>query len=233
MVDASGSVGASQSEPPSSPRWELSGVQRVILRSLADTKSQLSEMYAGALQVLQSDNRDRYALAAHNLRELMEKLPTYVDVPSTGTGGTSRAPKPLNAQVREFHDHWKSVASGLESATEITSRLRTFLRRTREFFEYFEASFPKRRELTTAALRKLDQSETPLPGPIEMHRVVLWDKYREFFLSIAHHGKVCPGDEFMQWLQAFENFLVDFIAPRTFDDFAVIDVLIEEAEKDA
>jgi hypothetical protein len=68
-------------------------------------------MYAGgALHVLQSSNPDRTALAAHGIRELIEKLPDHIDVASAVTGDALKQPKrppSLTVQVRELEQQWK------------------------------------------------------------------------------------------------------------------------------
>jgi hypothetical protein len=102
-------------------------------------------MYTGALHVLQSDNPDRLALAAHNLRELIEKLPDHIDVPAAATGDVLMQPKALKSltvQVRELLDQWNKVAKQVDGAVEISPRLKTFLGRLREFSVQFEQDKP-------------------------------------------------------------------------------------------
>jgi hypothetical protein len=220
----------------SGPSWELSGIQWTIFRALNDKHERLGNMYRGALDVLQSDNPDRFALAAHAIRELIEKLQDHIDVPAAVTGDALKQPRSLpnlTVQVRELFDQWNKVAKQVDGAAEISPRLKAFLGRLREFFERFEQNKQKRREQAIATFRKLDPSPRRLPALIENHRVSMWVAYRDFFIAVAHHGKTCSCDEFIEWLSSFESFLVDCLSPRTFDDFAVIDALIEEGEKDA
>ena len=48
-------------------------------------------MYLGALMVFdQGGNPDRLALAAHSFRELMEKLPRYIDVPAESSPSSAK-----------------------------------------------------------------------------------------------------------------------------------------------
>jgi hypothetical protein len=220
----------------SGPSWELSGMQRTIFGALNDKHERLGKMYAGALHVLQSDNPDRLAMAAHNLRELIEKLPNHIDVPAAATDDALTQPKglkTLTVQVRELLDQWNKVANQVDGAAEISPRLKTFLGRLREFSEWFDQNKQKRREQAIATFRKLDPSPRRLPTPIENYRVGMWISYRDFFIAVAHHGKTCSYDEFLEWLSPFEGFLADCLSPRTFDDFTVIDALIEEGNKDA
>jgi hypothetical protein len=220
----------------SGPTWELSGMQWTIFAALNGKHERLGRMYAGALHLLQSDNPDRLSCAAHDLRELIEKLPYHIDVPAAATGDALIRPKgskTLTVQVRELLNQWKKVAKQIDGAVEISPRLRTFHDRLCEFFDRFEKNVPTRREQAIAAFRKLDPSPRRLPALIESHRVAMWIAYRDFFLAVAHHEKECSHDEFLEWLSSFEGFLVDCLSPRTFDDFAVIDALVEEGERHA
>lgn len=59
----------------------LSGLQLRFYEALVDQDGDLAAMYEGAIQVMETDYiADRFAMAAHNLRELLEKLPIYIDV---------------------------------------------------------------------------------------------------------------------------------------------------------
>jgi hypothetical protein len=59
----------------------------VILAALTEKHERLRVMYLGALYVLRSDNPDRFALGAHSIRELIEKLPDHVDLPAAARSG--------------------------------------------------------------------------------------------------------------------------------------------------
>jgi len=61
---------------------ELSGQQSTLNHSLGKKDSRLSKMYLGGLFALnQYNNPDKLCLCAHSMRELMEKLPEYLDIP--------------------------------------------------------------------------------------------------------------------------------------------------------
>jgi hypothetical protein len=49
---------------------------------------------------------------------------------------------------------------------------------------------------------------------------------------VAHHGD-CSNEEFEASADAVERLLLDYLRPRTFDEFATMDAIIEEGEKDA
>jgi hypothetical protein len=215
---------------------EMSARQRMIFTALDGKHARLASMYAGACHVLVSGNPDHFALAAHNIRELIEKLPDHVDVPAAAASDKLKQPSTppsLKERVNALAQQWQSIDSRIENATEIDGRLKRFHRKLREFFESFERDFPTRVAQRTAALRKLDGSGRQLPAPIENHRVGIWGAYNNFFQGVSHHSRACADDEFFDWLDSFEGFLVDCLCPRTFDDFATLDAIIEEGEQDA
>ena len=78
----------------------LSGQQQALYAALIEKERRLAFMYYGALVVFgHNDNPDRLALAAHGLRELMEKLPRYLDLP------TEQQPKTIE-KMWTLHKKW-------------------------------------------------------------------------------------------------------------------------------
>ena len=66
----------------------LSGQQRSLLLAFERLDPKLARMYLGALRVLADEaNPDAMPLAAHTLREIMEKLPESLDVPLKASAG--------------------------------------------------------------------------------------------------------------------------------------------------
>jgi hypothetical protein len=214
------------------PEPVLTGQQRALVAALRETDRQVAVMYLGALHVLQqSANPDRLALAAHAVRELMEKLPEHLDVPSHDKQPKGQAS--LNVKVRELAEHWSPIADVAAEATEVSPKMRKFNRKAQDFFVWFESNFHTRREQTVAAIRALDASRRPLPTPIEELHVQHWRTCNDFFQAVSHHKKTCSDDEFVSWLLALEIFLLDHMRPRTFDNFSSLDEIIAEGESDA
>lgn len=209
----------------------LTGQQQTLLTALVEKDSQLAKIYLGAVHVLHQDgNPDREALAAHAMRELMEKLPQFIDVP---TAEKPKKPASLNVKVRELSDHWAGVSAEIINGTVITPKLRRFHIKVKNFFDWFEQSFPKRREQTAAALRGLDVTGRSLPTPIQELHIKHWGLCNGFFQSVSHHGRLCSQEEFSSWLDELERFLLDRMRPRTFETFSALDSIIAEGETDA
>jgi hypothetical protein len=206
---------------------ELSAQQRAVLEVLTAKNERLGAMYLGAQFVLrQHDNPDRISLAAHGMREVMEKLYVYIDVP------VPARPPSMKSKVQALRQEWVRVAGEAEQAAEISGQLRRFLVKAREFFDWFDHDHPTRLQRVVAILRRLEPSGQSLPALIEDQRAGEWKARHEFFDRVAHHGD-CSEEEFEASADVVERLLLDHLGPRTFDDFATMDAIIEEGEKDA
>jgi len=214
---------------------ELSDRQRALYETLRKKAPDLANMYLGTLRVLgQKNNPERIVQAAHSIRELMEKIPAFVDVQ------TRAISESLRSKVRELEDIWNDTLKKTECHNDtnwngdIDKPLRNLLKRLHSFFDWFRKHRPRRKEEIASTLRKMDNSGRELPAPLEQLNVRTWDELRTFFLKTAHHSKpACKQKEFNQWLDALENFLLDRLIPRTFEDFEKIDAIICEGESDA
>jgi hypothetical protein len=208
----------------------LSGQQQALYAALAEKERRLASMYHGALAVFgQHDNPDRLALAAHGLRELMEKLPRYLNLPTETQPRLAEKLRTLNQNwdrtVRKSKCHENGKWNG-----EIDKILQDILLEIGAFFAWVNEQVPKRKESTARILRTLDALGRALPAPIEALRTEQWDVIHRFFISVGHHQRSALDEEFTMWLSALERFLLDQLTPRTFEDHAKIDAIISEGE---
>lgn len=229
MPDDSEEIPSSRS--PLSTGFQLSGQQRVLYQALMHENERLARMYLGALLVIeQTENPENIVQAAHSLRELMEKLPRYRDLPV-------KQPLRLKEKVINLSQYWPDVTgiSNLEGRSSlggvIDKSLQKFLKEAHGFFEWFEKQYQTKKEQAAILLRGLDPRKLPLPGPIEDLRIMEWYKYDEYLQGLSHHGKTTSLEEFRSWLGAIEKFLLDHLCPRTFEDQKEIKEIIEEGEK--
>ena len=217
---------------PSTP--PLSGRRWALYEALAARDLKLADMYFGAFSVLnQEGNPDRLALTSHGVRELMEKMPRYLDLPVPPEG-----PR-LGDKVRSLVPVWEKVLSRSNWSGNdgwvgtIDEVLREFLRKARELFAWFNVERPMRRERMTRVIRGLDPSGRSLPPPIEKLHVDEWVEYHDYFNDVAHHRITPTSEDFELWLGALESFLLDRLRPRTFEDLEIIDLIIKEGEGNA
>ncbi len=214
---------------------QLSGRQQELYKALSEKEQSLADIYLGSLMILQqTENPDSLALAAHGLRELMEKLPRYLDTPIEDKKGPT-----LKEKARELEQAWDQTLenSGSYSNSDwsgnIDRLLRTFLRKASDFFTWFKAERPTKKQQTEKILRELDPLGQSLPNPIETLRIEEWDQYNNFFQKISHHNAQSTPEVFSSFLYAFENFLLDRLLPRTFEDHTELDSIIREGETGA
>lgn len=215
-------------------QFRLSDQQRVLYQALAELNQALANMYLGALKVLtDTSNPDRLAQAAHSLRELMDKLPHYLNLPVKALN------ERLGEKVRDLENVWQQMIRKSRCHTdsnwhgEIDEPLRRFLKKCQQFMEWYGQHHPRRTEETKRVLRALDRKPLNLPTPLENLRVKEWHTIRDYFVKVLHHSRQPDIDEFLQRLEALEHFLLDMLRPRTFDDFAEIDLVIMEGRTDA
>ncbi len=215
----------------SMPIVELSGQQLAFHRALTEKSAKLASMYHGALRVLQDDgNPDRLALAAHGLRELMEKLPAHFDVEMPAHRES------LGPKVRELENHWKQTVDKSTCRNpdgpwrgEIDRHLTRLLAELAGFFAWLNEHMPKRKEEVSATLRIIDPAKRPLPPQLQKLNVETWHAIHAFFIKVSHHGLACSVEELAQWTDALERFLLDRLVPRTFDDLRAIDAILAES----
>lgn len=208
----------------------LSGQQQALLKALEDRDSNLANMYLGGLKALDSStNPERYAQAAHSMRELMEKLPRLLDVPLTAHG------ERLGDRVVQVGQVFKSTQSKSTCRAEdgswsgeIDQHLRSMLQRLDQFFNWFDDHFPRRKQEIHNALVRLEGSGRELPPKLASLKVDAWERYRVFFQSVAHHGRQTDEDAMRRQIGELELFLLDQFLPRTFEDFGEIDALLAE-----
>jgi len=212
---------------------KLSPPQRRLFEDLVLKGDQLAGMYFGALSVLrQRENPDFLALAAHGIRELMEKLPGHFDLPLRSKAYS------LGNEVNQLDGQWlKTLANTACRGVggwggQIDRSIGTFLGTLEGFFERYRQSRPTRRQERVGLFRRLDPRGLPLPDVIEDSWVKQWDDLNGFFQGVAHHTRATSVDEFSARLAHLEQFLVDRLRPRTFEDHTALDQLIREGEAD-
>lgn len=213
---------------------ELLPIQRQVFDALNEKSSELAKMYFGAVGVLlQTDNPDRIALAAHGLRELMDKAPRYFDVAAPKTGGA------LGEKVHDLKGVWviaikKSTCySNGGWLGPIDARLRKFLKKFEAFITFHNEKFPKVIERAGAIARQFDPLRGKLPQQLHELRAKEWQLMDDYFKKTAHHSPVQTDEEFLSWVRSLEVFLLDGLRPRTAEDQASLKKIIEEGESNA
>ncbi len=208
--------------------FEFSRQQEALYQALVEKTPELARMYKGALIVLiNRDNPEHLCHSAHSIRELMEKAPIHFNLP--------RIPKePLPVKVNALEEKWQPLEehvndNGLCNIPENNKTvLERFLSACKTFFTWRKTFQPRRLNKAAEMLRGFDPHEIALPEHLEKRRIKQWDNINDYFIYVAHHNKLTDYDEFISWLNKFENFFLDRLCPRAFEDHRNIDSIIEE-----
>jgi hypothetical protein len=181
--------------------------------------------FRGALQVLaDSDNEDGVALAAHDFREILEKLPR---VPNER--GLKSLTGDLFASWRAMTTRTSSLQEGKWTGT-VDESLAMFLEELQRYFETFAADWPGARDEARLYLAE----RLPEPGEEQAHRLDerarQWVALKNYMAGIAHHGR---GDasSFAERHEELEAMLEDLIL-GTLEKYREIDQLIAGVEVD-
>ncbi len=212
----------------------LTAKQKAFAERLGEKYPLLHRMYLGALGVLQqAENPDRFSLAAHGIRELMEKIPEYLDVDMPAHR------EDLRCKVDELEKKWLKASAASECPKGgtweglIDPPLRAALREVGLFFDWRKNHMPRRRQEVGNVLKELDGTKKSLPEPLKNLNVEYWQEIQGFFLKVSHHRKTTDEQEFERWMDSFETFLLDRLSPRTFADIDEIDALIHQGKGNA
>jgi len=190
-------------------------------------------MYLGAIGAVARGDPESLVHAAHSMRELLEKLPTYFeevprekDVPSLKQAAKALVDRIESAKRSSacYSEHrWSGEIDG-----HLSRLLEGGLTR---FASVVADQKPPRRLERTELLRRVDGSPLPMPEEIERIRIEEWERYIGFFQGVSHHSVPVDAPRFSSMLWQCESFLLNQLAPRTFEDRAAIAALVTEVER--
>jgi hypothetical protein len=212
--------------------FRLTGRQSLVDHSLKDLSTELSALYESALQVLMDgSNPQHHALAAHALRELMGRLPKFLDLPILAVAGR------LGDRVSALEPLWTATErsacrTGSSWAGEIDGPIRRLLDALDAFFKWWTESRPKRREIGGEVFRSTDPAGLKLPPALQKRRADRWLELNDYFVAIAHGGKV-DDRKFTFALYDLEQVLLECLYRRPSEDFSAIDALLAEENPNA
>lgn len=222
-----------QATPDESGQLILSESQLLLYKALIERNAELANMYLGAVCALsQPRNPERFAQAAHSLRELIDKIPRYIEVDMKAHG------ERLGNKVDVLEKRWEGLSRKTKCLQDgqwrgpIDESLSGFLQELRVFFQWREGHSPRRKQETSTLFRKLSGSDMSLPHSLESENVSEWHRLRDYFIDILHHRRAA-GEEFPQRFGDLEHFLLDRLCPRTLMNLKEIDKIICDGETNA
>jgi hypothetical protein len=216
------------SDPPRD-RWNATP-KRVLLgeQLVKRTTPRLTAYYWEAIRALrEAEDEIRFSIAGHALRELQNGLPHHLEVPDE------------RGRLGDFftwlRDQWRKLLPGrppkvnaeLWTGLEIDHPFGVFLGTLHEKIETYAGVYPRRREMHRSALGRLDPGLSQAPDAVQEAVVTTWMELSGVFNDATHSSK---PEEFEAAVEAFEDFLVDRLAPRTFEKQGAIAELVREGE---
>jgi hypothetical protein len=210
------------SEPP----------QRLRLRAaLEDRDSRLSLMYEAATRLIDdTDYPDRLSLAAHAMRELMEKLPAAFDLPLSQDFSIPNRMDHLEVAVRKARlesgcastDGWEGEID--EPVAELLVSVESLVRDRRE-------NLLSRKETATELMKRMEPGYVARTAALAKTDVDAWVKARRYFERVSHHHHTyeslkTDSTRFLERVREIETLLLGKLRPPAASDFAEIDDLM-------
>jgi len=203
------------------PRLQLTPTQQGLFAALVDKRGPVGDWYRAAIAVINDAGLpDRLSLAAHALREVMEKLP----------GVSLDRGLDLPTKVRELRPPWEHACQARQDDTwngAIGGELQAFLVVMQEFFEGQDHLVRTRRQYVVEFLRRLDVAPAGLPNDVQEENAKQWVAFHRYFDRVAHHG-AAEETTFRDQVSRLETFLSARLIVRPTADFARIEALAEE-----
>src|SRR5271165_791402 len=209
--------------PPTTEQTEL-------VASLARKEQKLAGIYEAGLHVFyQTENAGRLPLAAHSMRELIEKCPTLTGREPRVQGDTMKS---RIHPVRQAHDALKRKGFTNTSPLDgVDKAVRKVLARLSTFFDWMDDNRPSLEKETAEMLSDLSGPGIPVPMDISDATVAGWMAADVYFKRVAHHGEEhVNDDEFVEHMTLVEKVLLQRLQPRAIADLDDIDALVAEAE---
>lgn len=213
--------------PDPIPPAAIEPSQQKLYQALKERDPNIASMYMGGVSAFaQTGLPDRLPMAAHCIREFMEKIPRIADVPIQQHSGE------LHSRLQDITKAWETMCTTTKCKQNgkwdgpIDPPLRKMLKRLDKSFVWYRAAGAGRTYEITATFRRLDASGGKLPPGIENAHIDQWKEWQRFFIKVAHHNQNCTDDEFRDTLREVEVFLLDRMRPTPFADQDEIDRLI-------
>ena len=185
---------------PSQVNIRLTDSQRAVFEYFADLDKgdhpsnppKLVPIFLGALEVINGSNPDRFALASHNLRELIKFVPPAL------LDEVHALDKRLKDEVAALESRWTTACKSSSRddkgrwSGEIDPSLKGFLSKAGAFFDWFHSNDEARQQETSEALHQLGVSEQRLSPALATLNARDWQRMAQllhFGLPSRAHGQ--------------------------------------------
>lgn len=169
---------------------------------------QFADWYENALLVLACEGLpERYVFAAHNIREILKKLPVLLPNEEIGKWDSSQLHGELNNYLFQ---PWKQIPNshGFNPADVIDKPTSKYLRKSREFFTWYESSRHDHANAIFGMIRNLRNKTGNLVEQDLPDTEAAWSKLLKYFTKTCHHGSELDPLDFDENLNEFEELVL-------------------------
>jgi hypothetical protein len=211
-------------------KFSLTDEQRTLFVVLHARSERIARMYLGAIIAMKDcTDPERFTKAAHEIRELMEKISEVANVEIRSLN------ERMGARVAELEKAFNEMLANSKLKPPdwdgpADGSIRRMLNKLKEFFQWKTDHQPKRRDEVKQVFRALEGHQLPSED-LEKIAIEKWMDIRTFFVNVAHHQFEPVEAQFHENLTYVEQFLSAKLNPKTFADFDAVDAIIEEGEK--
>ena len=220
-------------EPTASGRAGIPRQRLLLLEALREKDARIATIYEAVVHVIGSDDvPDQLSLAAHAMRELMERLPLAFDLPTDEKSQLFNRLDELEhvlvqAQIKSacrVTDGWQGsidgpVAKVLAAVEELVDDRRRF--------------WPSRTETAVELMNRLEPTLARRSTTLVKTDADVWLEMRRYFESVSHHHHVfeslaTTAPEFDDRVRTIEVLILNKLRPPTTADFQEIDRLMSQ-----
>ncbi len=207
--------------------------QEALVACLARKNAKLAKIYSGGLAVFFDEgNPLRFELAAHAMRELIEKSPLLIneEVVATGDGMKNRLDQVRRAYQMLTQGHGFNEKSPVPGSED---QVRAVILELSRYFEWEADNRPQARQRTARMLGALSGPGQALPVDVSDNEVARWMEADGYFKMVAHNRRdSVDRDEFVARMMFIERVLLRRLQPPAVPELDELDALIEEGESD-
>jgi hypothetical protein len=205
----------------------------VLMEALRERDDRLAAIYEGVVHMMaRLDLPDRLSLAAHAMRELMERLPLAFDVPIDEKSRVLDRVREVEATLAQAHtksscrtsDGWQGRIDG--PMTKLLASVEKLVEERRRYW-------PSRAEVAVELINRLEPALGRRSAPLVKTEAQEWAGFRRYFEQVSHHHHVfesfeTSASEFEDRVRKVESLLLNKLRPPTAEDFEAIDRLMGE-----
>jgi hypothetical protein len=222
---------------PSTAAVGMPQERRVLLDALRERDGRLGTIYQAVVFLTTAEDLpDQLSLAAHAIREFMERLPVALDLPVEDKGSLLNHVDDLAVSLgRAEETSACRTTDGWSGA--IDKPLERVLDAAKKVVESRKEHWPSRQEVAVSLMNELEPTLGRRSPSLVKQEAQTWSKLRRYFEQVSHHHHVFDAlqtsqEELRALVQTIEALLIDKLRPTTTQDFDDIDSLMNAVRED-